>query len=107
VWYRFTAKARADLRDIAAYTLQQWGPAQCDDYLEGIRACCSSIVQRPELRRPSRDFPPYFRVLQGKHAIFYPLDEDGWILVVRILHAVMNPELHLPEAEDEDEDDDA
>jgi plasmid stabilization system protein ParE len=62
------------------------------------------VADVSDLRRQSPDFPPYFRVLVGKHAIFYRVDDDDSILVVRLLHAAMLPELHLPGSEDEDSD---
>jgi len=40
--------------------------------------------------------------LAGKHAIFYRVEADGSLLIVRILHAAMLPELHLPGQSDED-----
>jgi len=102
--FRVTSRARADLRDIAAYTLHRWGAAQCNRYLEALEERCRQVADTPQLRRPSPDLPSYCRVLAGKHAIFYRVDDDGTILVVRILHASMLPELHLPGSENDDSD---
>ena len=38
----------------------------------------------------------------GKHALFYRVTEDDTVLVVRVLHVRMLPELHLPGSEDDD-----
>ena len=57
-----------------------------------------------ELRSASRaysDLPPDWRILQGKHAVFYRVTEDSNLIVVRVLHAQMLLELHLPGSEDE------
>jgi toxin ParE1/3/4 len=106
VTVQFTARARSDLRDIAVYTVDRWGTKQCDRYLGLLEERCRQVAQMPELRRPSSDFPPYCRVLAGMHAIFYrPLDTTS-ILVVRILHASMLPELHLPGSDEDVGDDD-
>ena len=102
--FRFTSRARADLRDIGNYTLRRLGTAQCDRYLDALEECCRQVADAPELRREAPDFPPYYRVLAGKHAIFYRVDDDGSILVVRMLHAAMLPELHLPGSEEEEDD---
>jgi plasmid stabilization system protein ParE len=91
------------LRDIGVYTLHRWGAVQCDRYLDALEECCRQVADVPELRRHAPDFPPYYRVLAGKHAIFYRVEDDGSILVVRLLHAAMLPELHLPEDDDGDE----
>jgi plasmid stabilization system protein ParE len=55
-----------------------------------------TIVNRPELRRAFHEIPPYFRALVSKHVVFYRTEPDGTILIVRVLHAAMLPELHLP-----------
>ena len=102
--YRFTALARDDLRDIAAYTRGRWGDAQCDRYLTSLQSRCERLAQEPRLRRPYTDDPSYWRALAGKHAIFYRVHADGSILVVRILYAAMLPELHLPGQSDDDDD---
>ncbi len=41
--------------------------------------------------------PPYLRALAGSHAIFYRVTDDGEVLIARVLHAAMLPELHLDE----------
>jgi toxin ParE1/3/4 len=106
VTVRFTSRARGDLRDIALYTLDRWGSTQCDRYLNLLQERCQQVADMPELRRPSSDFPPYCRVLAGMHAVFYrPLNETS-ILVVRILHASMLPELHLPDSDEDIGDED-
>ena len=104
--YRFTAYARDDLRDIAAYTRDRWGDTQCDRYLTSLEWRCLQLAQEPRLRRPYDDDPSYWRALAGKHAIFYRVEADGSLLVVRILHAAMSPDLHLPGGADEDSDHD-
>jgi toxin ParE1/3/4 len=98
---RFTSRARNDLRDIAAYTLEKWGTAQCDRYLDALQEHCRQVAETPKLRRLSPDFPSYCRALVGRHAIFYRVDDHDSVLVVRILHASMLPELHLPDATDD------
>lgn len=53
------------------------------------------LVDEPSLRRPYPDIPPYWRNLAGSHAVFYRIAEDSELIVVRVLHARMLPELHL------------
>ena len=100
--YRFTALARADLRDIGVYTRDRWGNDQCERYLSALEQRCQEMADAPNMRRVYEDAPTYFRTLVGRHAIFYRADSDGAILVVRILHAAMLPELHLPGLSDDD-----
>ena len=66
---------------------------------------CQEMADSPHLCRVYEDAPSYFRSLVGRHAVFYRSEEGGAILIVRILHASMLPELHLPHlAGDEEED---
>jgi hypothetical protein len=58
------------LLDIAAYTADRWGDAQAERYLTGLYSGFQTIVDRPDLRRPFAEIPPYFRALVGKHAVF-------------------------------------
>lgn len=94
--FRFTARARDDLRDIAAYTRERWGEAQANRYLCSLESRCEQLALRPHLRRRYDDDHTYCRAVAGKHVLFYRVDVDGSLLVVRILHAAMLPELHLP-----------
>lgn len=86
--------------DIAAFTADRWGEAQAERYVTGVYSGFQVIVDRPELRRPFLEIPPYFRALVGKHAVFYRLTTDGEVLIVRVLHATMLPELHLRDVHD-------
>ncbi|MEO8903007.1 MAG: type II toxin-antitoxin system RelE/ParE family toxin [Polyangiaceae bacterium] len=60
------------------------------------------MVDRPELRRPFHEIPPYLRALVGKHAVFFRVSLDGEVLIVRVLHAAMLPALHLSQEAEED-----
>ncbi len=97
--FRLLRRARTDLLDIAAYTADRWGDAQAERYVTGLYSGFQTIVDRPELRRPFAEIPPYFRAPVGKHAVFYRVasESDGEVLIVRVLHAAMLPQLHLHE----------
>ena len=87
----------------ADFTADRWGDAQAERYLTGLFAGFQNLVDRPELRRPFREISPYLRALVGKHAVFYRIASNGEVLIVRVLHAVMLPALHLlNEAQDDD-----
>lgn len=85
---RFTlsAAAAADLRDIAAYTTEQWGAAQASLYLDALEARLGALAEtpgagrlRPELAAGLRSFP------FESHVVFY-VETGGGIAVARILH---------------------
>jgi toxin ParE1/3/4 len=93
--FRLTRRAEADLFDIADYTRQTWGDEQCARYLDLLEACCQRLADHPVLGRACDKLRPGLRRReQGKHVVFYRRDGDD-ILVVRILHERMLPELHL------------
>lgn len=90
-------RAEADLSEIADYTLRTWGEAQCERYLAQLEDCCQRLADHPILGRSCDAIRPGLRRReQGKHVVFYRrVGED--IIVVRILHERMLPELHLDE----------
>jgi len=96
-------RARADVLDIANYTADRWGEQQAERYIGELFAGFQKLVDFPELRRAYADIPPYWRLLEGKHAVFYRVVGDGEILIVRVLHAAMLPELHLTADDDADD----
>ena len=69
--------ARRSGREIGAFTADRWGDAQAERYLIGRFAGFQTLVDRPDLRRPFREIPPYLRALIGKHAAFYRVIPDG------------------------------
>jgi toxin ParE1/3/4 len=94
--YQLLRRARADLLDIAYYTSERWNEQQAERYITDLYAAFRQLVERPELRRSYAPLPPYFRALAGSHAIFYRVTDEE-LLIVRVLHAAMLPELHLDE----------
>jgi toxin ParE1/3/4 len=99
--FRLTRRAEADLLEIADYTHRTWGEAQCARYLDQIEDCCRRLGEHSILGRAcDRIRPGLRRREQGKHVVFYRRDGDG-ILVLRILHERMLPELHIAESDEE------
>ena len=105
--FRLLRRARRDLLDIADFTADRWGEEQAEHYVTQLFVGFQKLVDLPALRRPYPDLPPYCRVLVGKHAVFYRVVEGDDILIVRVLHAVMLPELHLSGDEDDEQVDGA
>jgi len=97
--YRLLRRARADLLDIASYTAERWDEEQAEHYVTRLFSAFQRLVDAPELRRPYPEIPPYWRALEGSHAVFYRVADDGEVFVIRVLHARMLPELHLAEPE--------
>jgi toxin ParE1/3/4 len=47
--------------------------------------------------------PSYWRIEQGSHVVFFRRELNGDVVIVRVLHKRMLPELHLGKAEDDHE----
>jgi len=89
---RFSRSAKADLLSIGVYTLETWGVAQAERYLDGLELCAKLLAGNPALGRTCDWIRPgLFRFEKGRHVLFYRRQEDG-ILVSRILHRSMLPE---------------
>jgi toxin ParE1/3/4 len=92
--FRFSRRAEADLLSIGKYTLRTWGKAQTARYLGELEAFCQTLADNPSLGRPCDDVRPGLRRMEhGKHVVFYRQEPTG-ILISRILHQSMLPEIH-------------
>ena len=88
----FSRSAKADLLNIGAYTLQIWGTAQAERYIDGLARCAKLLAGNPELGRPCGWIRSgLYRFETGRHVLFYR-QQPGGILVSRILHQSMLPE---------------
>jgi len=98
--FRFSRRAEADLLSIGDYTLRTWSKTQAARYLGELEVCCQTLSDNPALGRLCDEVRPGLRRLEhGKHVVFYR-QERGGILVSRILHQGMLPELHSTEDQD-------
>jgi toxin ParE1/3/4 len=86
--------ARADLRNIARYSGQEWGKARGNRYLSAIRDRFKLLQHRPQLGKVRRELGIEYRsLLVGRHIIFYR-DALEAVLVVRVLHQRMDVTAH-------------
>jgi len=93
--YRLSAKAKQDLRKIAAYTRRTWGDRQTISYIADLRSYCDEIAQKPSFDRNCDYLASGLkRSERNRHVIFYRRDANG-IHVSRILHQSMLPERHI------------
>lgn len=93
--HRFTAHAQNDLTKIIDYTLQNWGAAQAEKYIDGLEKLAGKLAHSPALgkRRDSlkKDLLsfPY-----ESHVLYYTNTKAG-IIISRVLHQSMDIEKHL------------
>ena len=89
--YMVTRKAHADLISIGRFTVKEWGIDRRNRYLKQLDQCFQHLSENPELgiacdciAEGYRKFP------QGSHLIFYKLNPEGGIFIIRVLHKSMD-----------------
>jgi toxin ParE1/3/4 len=93
--YKLLPKARADLEDIWLYSVNKWGVAQAEKYLEELEQSFKFIAENPELYPERDEFTPPVRILHhGRHLVVYLVKKDH-ILIIRVLHDSMDIVRHL------------
>jgi toxin ParE1/3/4 len=91
----FTRDAERDLDNIAKYTLEQWGDAQCAKYVDLLERTCTLIVpQNIKHARAVPHRPQLQRWRCERHVIYFRAIRGG-IEIVRVLHERMLPLSHL------------
>jgi toxin ParE1/3/4 len=99
--FRLTKAAQEDLRKIGYFTRNRWGREQAKRYLQSLDACFHRLAENPQAGKPYGKLPPYWRIVQSKHVVFYRIFIKDTPLIVRVLHGRMLPELHLYDSENE------
>lgn len=87
--------AESDLIGIWLYSFEQWSEAQADRYLSSLEEGIAVIVSKPETGRqrdPLRK--SYWSKRIEHHVVFYTFT-DSELRIRRVLHEVMDPDLHL------------
>ena len=93
----FTEEAEADFRSLLQYTRATWGVEQQDLYADRVMSAILELLAHPQLGSVRNDLAPDLRNLRaGQHVVFYRVYESS-IRIVRILHAKMDPGVHLHE----------
>ena len=96
---RITAPALTDIEDIATYTVGRWDEAQARKYLEQIDNMILAVAAQPELGGNRHGIPTAIRGRKvGSHVIFYRLEDDAVLYILRILHESMDHGRHLSAA---------
>ncbi|QDC07770.1 type II toxin-antitoxin system RelE/ParE family toxin [Oceanicola sp. D3] len=92
--WRLTAGSRADLRDIWAYSYDQWGEARASSYLSELEERFERLARLPF--RDWGDIRPGLRSSRAeRHVVFWQFDAEGVPAIAAILHERMNFLDHL------------
>ncbi len=93
----YTVAAARDLEETYAFTLEHWGQAQADGYLQLLRSACErAAVGAPTALRLAHRPDNLFRLRCGRHLIVFRPHDDG-ALIVRVLHERMDIDARLQE----------
>jgi toxin ParE1/3/4 len=88
--------AQADLDGIWRYTVHTWGVRQAERYVETIRDTALGLAAGTQISRSAAEIRAgYRKAIAGMHLLFFKIEEDGTINVIRILHQQMDVEQHL------------
>jgi len=94
--FKFSNEAVRDLEEIWIYTKEIWSIEQADRYYNLIINEVEFISQNPSLGRDITCITDGYRSTKVKsHVIYYKIEEDGVILIVRILHQRMDVETRM------------
>lgn len=88
---RYSARARRDLAEIHAWTLQHFGSSQADTYIRQIIDTLRRAAETPVLARDASSIRAgLMKTGAGSHVAFFRLTEHD-LNVVRVLHGRMDP----------------
>ena len=88
---RLSAAARRDLSEIWSFSAKQWDRKQADRYLRLLAESFDGLARGTVKGRACDEIRAgYFRLTVSAHRIFYRLDADDGIQIVRILHHRMD-----------------
>jgi len=93
--YRLSRDARRDIKDIAEYSLENFGRDRAFRYRDSLFAAIERLAQYPQM---GADFsyirPDYRRMAHESHVVYYRITITG-IFVLRIPHSAQDPARHL------------
>lgn len=89
--YTLRPRARADLRSIAQYSIEQWGKERARSYVEAINQRLEVLAAGTVPDRSADHIKSgYLRSAVGRHMIYFRRSGDGAMDVIRILHQSMD-----------------
>ena len=95
-------RAKQDIKEVLAYTRENWGQAKAWEYSELIQEALEVIASDPYRGRPTaaaRAGVYGYHIKQpgrnARHIIFYRIGANGTVQIIRFLHDSMDFDLHL------------
>jgi len=95
VKYKLSNKAEEDLREVYRYPRLKFGDVQADAYFTGLDESLCLLAENISMAQKVDDLRAgYHRYYYQKHAVYF-VEKKKYILVIRVLHRQMKPQLHL------------
>ena len=97
VRYDLSLEATEDLYNIWEYTVNTWSEQQADNYYTLLEHSFTEIAENPEhCGKPYNKIYPGLRALHvSHHMVFFVIQPNGKVLIVRILHEQMDYARHF------------
>lgn len=94
--WRLSARAESDLKRIWLQSAAQWSPQQADKYLLAVFQTLDLLTLAPRSGRLATDRRQRLWIKPClAHTIWYRIDGERIVVVIRILHGRMEPTRHL------------
>ena len=89
--YKISKSALNDLKKIWSYTLNKWSKEQAERYYSKIIEEINYLSNHPNFGKQLDDVRKDYKCSKVKsHIIFYRINKNGIIEIVRILHQMMD-----------------
>lgn len=93
--YEFTEQAEHDLEAITDYTLENWGRAQTEKYINALEELAQYIADNPDLGADRNVLLEGLLSFPYVSHILYYFKQPSGITVIRVLHKRMDPKRHI------------
>ncbi|WP_425607323.1 type II toxin-antitoxin system RelE/ParE family toxin [Roseibium sediminicola] len=92
---QFTPAAEQDLNEIWQYTVDLWGRQQAVQYVRDLKSSCQALARDKLISQSAEHVRPgYRKAKSGKHVLYFR-ETNAVLIIVRILHERMDPDLNL------------
>jgi len=93
--YRLTPKAREDLEAVWLYSLQEWGAAQTDRYIDDLTTAFEFLASSSKAGTLCENIRPGYRKYPVIRHVAYYRETNYCIENIRVLHDRMLASRHL------------
>jgi len=96
---RLSRRALRDIKEIESYSIEKWGKAVAEEYIDSIQAALNLLKDNPGLLRTPPKFPKIFAFYRVKQHFLVCNVIEGTVFVLTIKHGAMDLPARLGEME--------